>query len=78
MKRIEIARRLFPRCRFNESTTEAGRALGYYHEKRDETRNVGLGPEHDGQSNAADAFGYLAVAYEEPPATQMSQRSASP
>jgi len=28
---------LFPRCWFNDSTTEAGRdALGYYHERQDE------------------------------------------
>jgi len=44
MMRIEAARRVFPRCWFNESTTEAGRdALGYYHERKDENRNVGLG-----------------------------------
>jgi hypothetical protein len=31
MMRVEAARRVFPRCWFNESTTEAGRdALGYY------------------------------------------------
>ena len=48
MMRVEAARRIFPRCWFNERTTEAGRdALGYYHERRDENRNVGLGPEHD-------------------------------
>jgi phage terminase large subunit len=46
--RIEAARRVFLRCWFNETTTEAGRdALGYYHERRDPNRNVGLGPEHD-------------------------------
>ena len=29
-----------------KSTTEAGRdARGYYHERKDETRDVGLGPE---------------------------------
>ena len=72
MMRIEAARRVFPRCGFNESTTEAGRdALGYYHERRDENRNVGLGPEHDWSSHAADAFGYLAISYEEPPAKGM-------
>jgi phage terminase large subunit len=69
MMRIEIARRLFPRCWFNETTTEADRdALGFYHEKRDEARNVGLGPDHDWSSHAADAFGYMAVSYSEPPA----------
>jgi phage terminase large subunit len=68
MMRIEAARRVFPRCWFNESTTEAGRdALGYHHERRDENRNVGLGPEHDWSSHAADAFGYMAISYEEPP-----------
>jgi phage terminase large subunit len=41
-------------------------ALGYYHEKKDEARDVGLGPEHDWSSHAADAFGLMAVAYEEP------------
>ncbi|MEL6258642.1 MAG: phage terminase large subunit, partial [Pseudomonadota bacterium] len=65
--RIEAAWRLFPRIRFHETTTEAGRdALGYYHERRDETRNIGLGPEHDWSSHAADAFGLMCVAYEQP------------
>ena len=65
--RIEEARRLFPRCWFNEATTEAGRdALGFYHEKRDPVRNIGLGPEHDWSSHGADSFGLMCVAYEEP------------
>jgi len=56
-----------PRCWFNEEATEAGRdALGYYHEKRDESRSIGLGPSHDWSSHAADAFGLMAIAYEEP------------
>lgn len=60
--RIEAARRYFPSCWFNESTTEGGRAaLGWYHEKKDENRNIGLGPEHDWSSHAADAFGLLCV-----------------
>jgi phage terminase large subunit len=66
-QRIEAARRIFPMCWFNEATTEAGRdALGFYHEKRDEDRNVGLGPDHDWSSHGADAFGLLAIAYEDP------------
>jgi phage terminase large subunit len=65
--RIEAARRLFSKVWFNEATTEAGRdALGYYHERRDERRDVQLGPEHDWSSHAADAFGLMAVSYEEP------------
>lgn len=67
MMRIEAARRLFPRVWFNAETTESGReALGYYHERKDEKRSIGLGPEHDWSSNAADAFGLMCVAYEEP------------
>jgi len=66
-KRIEEARRLFPQMWFNEATTEAGRdALGWYHEKRDENRNVGLGPEHDWASHSADAFGLMCVAHQIP------------
>jgi phage terminase large subunit len=42
------------------------KALAAYHERRDEHRNVGLGPEHDWASHAADAFGLMCVAYEQP------------
>lgn len=65
--RIEAARRLFPRIWFNEVTTEGGRdALGWYHEKKDDERGIGLGPEHDWSSHGADAFGLMCIAYEEP------------
>lgn len=65
--RIEAARRLFPSIWFNESTTEGGRdALGWYHERKDETRGIGLGPEHDWASHGADGFGLMCVAYEQP------------
>jgi phage terminase large subunit len=65
--RIEAVRRVFPKVWFNETTTEAGRdALGFYHERKDEQRNVGLGPEHDWSSHGADAFGLMAISYEEP------------
>lgn len=67
MARIQEARNLFPRMWFNADTTEPGRdALGWYHEKRDAERSIGLGPEHDWSSHGADAFGLMAVAYEEP------------
>lgn len=67
MQRVEAVRRIFPKVWFNEATTEAGRdALGYYHERRDDDRNIGLGPEHDWSSHAADAFGLMAIKYEEP------------
>jgi phage terminase large subunit len=65
--RIEEARRLFPSMRFNSEKTEAGRAaLGWYHEKRDQERGIGLGPEHDWSSHGADAFGLMCVAHEVP------------
>jgi phage terminase large subunit len=65
--RIEAVRRLFPSMWFNADTTEAGRdALGWYHEKRDDARGVGLGPEHDWSSHGSDAMGLLAVAHQPP------------
>lgn len=69
--RIEAARRLFPSIQFNEATTEAGRAaLGWYHEKRDEVRGIGLGPEHDWSSHGSDSFGLMCIVYEPPRALQ--------
>jgi phage terminase large subunit len=68
MNRVDAARRLFPRVRFNAETTVTGRdALGWYHEKIDEERNVGLGPDHDWSSHGADAFGLMCIVYEERP-----------
>jgi phage terminase large subunit len=65
--RIEAARRLFPSVWFNESTCDGGlAALGWYHEKKDEQRGIGLGPEHDWSSHGADAFGLMCVAHEPP------------
>lgn len=65
MARIEKARLLFPSIWFNAETTEAGRdALGWYHEKRDENRNIGLGPEHDWSSHGADSFGLMCIAHQ--------------
>jgi len=62
VKRVESARRVFPSVRFNKATTEGGReALAWYHEKRDEVRGIGLGPDHDWSSHSADAFGQMAV-----------------
>jgi phage terminase large subunit len=67
MVRIEAARRLFPAIHFNEPTCRAGiEALGAYHERTDERRLIGLGPEHDWASHAADAFGLMCVAHRFP------------
>lgn len=71
--RIEEARRLFPSMRFNEATCSAGLdALGWYHEKRDEVRGVGLGPEHDWSSHGADSFGLMCVVHKPPQAGSMA------
>lgn len=68
--RIEEGRRLFSCIWFNEETTEAGlEALGWYHERRDEKRGIGLGPDHDWSSHSADAFGLMCVAYQPPSTT---------
>jgi phage terminase large subunit len=67
MMRIEALRRLGPQLWWNEATTEPGRdAIGFYHERKDETRNIGLGPEHDWSSHAADALGLMAICHEAP------------
>lgn len=63
MRRIQSARRIFPQMYFDSERCDAGiEAISFYHEKRDEERNVGLGPAHDWSSHGADAFGLIAVA----------------
>lgn len=69
-QRIDAVRRLMPAMWFNEATTAGGRAaLGWYHEKRDEQRGIGLGPDHDWSSHSADAAGLLAITHEPPSAS---------
>ena len=64
--RVASGRRLFASCWFNEETTSPGLdALGWYHEKRDEARQIGLGPEHDWASHGADAFGLMCIVVEQ-------------
>lgn len=71
MMRVERARNLFSRIWFNEATTQAGiDAIGWYHEKKDEARGVGLGPDHDWASHSADAFGLMCIVYQEPQASK--------
>jgi len=65
--RIEAGRRLFPSIWFDEEKCSAGlEALGWYHEKKDDSRNIGLGPDHDWSSHGADSFGLMCVAHEPP------------
>jgi phage terminase large subunit len=66
MARVEAGRRMFPSMWFNEETTAGGiEALGWYHEKRDDVRQIGLGAEHDWASHGADSFGLMAVVSEQ-------------
>lgn len=82
MTRIKAAQRVFPAVWFNsgpnsdgQDATEAGRsALGWYHEKRDDQRNIGLGPNHDWSSHGADAFGEMCIDYEQ----QLSANDSGP
>lgn len=70
--RIEAGRRLSPSIWFNAETCQPGLdALGWYHEKKDEERGIGLGPEHDWSSHGADAFGLMCVAYKPPTGTKL-------
>lgn len=67
MQRISKSRQLFPKIWFDKRKTENLRAaLGWYHERIDEDRNAGLGPEHDWSSHGADAFGLMCIRYEPP------------
>jgi len=67
MARVVAARKLFPSIYFNEATCKGGLdALGWYHEKKDENRNIGLGPEHDWSSHGADSFGLMCTVYYPP------------
>ena len=69
MKRVEEMRRLFPRMWFNEETTSGGiDALGWYHEKIDPARQIGLGPDHDWASHGSDAAGLGAIVWAPPKA----------
>ena len=64
--RIEALRRVFPATWWDAERCSAGLdALGHYHERRDEARDVGLGPEHDWSSHSADAAGLLAIVAED-------------
>lgn len=79
-QRIEAARRYFDSIYFNapddvpltpegwyeQPTCAAGiEAIGWYHEKKDDERGIGLGPDHDWSSHGADSFGLACVCAEQ-------------
>lgn len=62
MQRIDAGKKIFPECFFNKDKTEPLlESLGWYHEKKDEKRDIGLGPEHDWSSHGSDMFGLIAI-----------------
>jgi len=63
MIRIDALRRLFPSVYIDPEHCSGGiDALTAYHEKIDDKREIGLGPEHDWSSHGSDAAGLLAIA----------------
>ncbi|NRA79858.1 MAG: PBSX family phage terminase large subunit [Pseudoalteromonas sp.] len=61
-QRVEATRRVFSRVWIDKEKCQGGiDALGWYHEKKDEHRGIGLGPEHDWSSHGADSFGAMAL-----------------
>ena len=65
-ERIEAARKLFGRMHFDENKCRHGlKCLGWYHEKKN-AGGYGVGVDHDWSSHSADAFGLVAVDYQEP------------
>lgn len=63
MQRVEALRRLFPSVWIDKDECGPGiEALAAYHEKKDDKRDIGLGPEHDWSSHGADAAGLIAIA----------------
>ena len=78
MQRIETARRKFPSIWFHQPKCQPGLdSLGWYHERQDTTRQIGLGPERDFATHGADAFGLMCVAHEPPVKVPMNTRATA-
>ena len=65
LARVDCGRRMFAYCWFDVKVTPGLDAVGWYHEKRDEARQIGLGPDHDWSSHGADSFGLGCIVSEE-------------
>ena len=65
LDRVTSTRLVFHHMEFDEPKCAEGiEAISFYHEKIDEEREIGLGPDHDWSSHAADAFGMIGGLYE--------------
>lgn len=65
-QRIESVRKNFHKMIFDNKCQAGLEAIGWYHEKKDEARNIGLGPDHDWSSHSADGLGLCSIKYEPP------------
>jgi phage terminase large subunit len=72
MARVNSLRRMFSAVWMQHaegvsdaSTAPGLEALGWYHEKWDDERDIGLGPAHDWASHAADGAGLMAIVAED-------------
>jgi len=66
MMRVNTSRNLFHQMYFDVKCEHGIEAIGWYHEKKDEGRGIGLGPDHDWSSHGADSFGMVSICYEPP------------
>jgi phage terminase large subunit len=73
--RIEHMRNIFPRMWFDNKCQAGLEALGWYHEKKDDERQIGLGPNHDWASHSADAAGMGAIVWKPPTRTKRKKLS---
>lgn len=65
MMRVRAGQRVFPSMWIDSEGCSAGiEAISWYHEKQDEKREIGLGPNHDWSSHSADSFGLMAIVAE--------------
>lgn len=78
MMRVRAGQRVWPSIYMDEEGCQSGlEAVGWYHEKRDEIREIGLGAEHDWSSHGADSFGLMCVVFESVGAASLSAKPIS-
>ena len=64
--RIEIMRNNFHRMRFDSKCDPGMKSLAWYHEKIDQDRRIGLGPNHDWASHSCDAVAIAPITFKTP------------
>ena len=67
LRRVQATREVWPNIWMDEEgCDEYGglKAISWYHEKKDDVRDIGLGPCHDWSSHSSDAFGEMCLDYQ--------------